>query len=80
MEARRAADRKMFGDLVGCALSGGEPTWSAAPDPRWRVPYRSFDGKLVTIVEVNPYAKTVLLTEEEREALLEQVERCRTLL
>lgn len=44
LEARRAADRAVFGKLVGCALSSGDPTWSPTPEPRWRVPYRLFDG------------------------------------
>jgi len=32
-EARRAADRAVFGDLVGCALSSGEPLWVSTPEP-----------------------------------------------
>jgi len=73
--ARRAADRAVFGDLVGCALSSGEPIWTPAPEPRWRVPYRSFDGKLLAVVDIDARTRAVLLTEEERTALLDQVER-----
>jgi PHD/YefM family antitoxin component YafN of YafNO toxin-antitoxin module len=75
LEARRAADRAVFGDLVGCALNSGEPIWVPAPKPHWRVPYRLFDGTLLTIVEVDGYIGTVSLTNEERTNLLEQVER-----
>lgn len=75
LEARRAADRVVFGDLVGCALSSGDPTWTPEPKPRWRIPYRLFDGTLLTVVEVDDRTRTVLLTEDERAALLEKVER-----
>lgn len=78
LEARRAADRAVFGDLVGCALSSGEPAWVPDPTPHWRVPYRSFDGALLTEVEVDAYTRAVSLTNEERAALLEQVERLTT--
>jgi PHD/YefM family antitoxin component YafN of YafNO toxin-antitoxin module len=74
-EARRAADRAVFGELVGCALSSGDPVWSPTPEPRWRIPYHLFDGTLLAVVEVDASAQTVLLREEERTALLEQVER-----
>jgi PHD/YefM family antitoxin component YafN of YafNO toxin-antitoxin module len=73
-EARRAADRAVFGELVGCALSSGDPIWSPTPEPRWRIPYHLFDGTLLAVVEVDACAQTVLLTEEERTALLEQVQ------
>jgi len=75
LEARRRADRAVFGDLVGCALSSGDPIWVSAPEPRWRIPYRSFDGKLLATVEVDARTLTVSLTDEERAALLKQVER-----
>ncbi len=75
LQARRAADRAVFGELVGCALSSGDPTWSPAPEPRWRIPYRLFDGTLLATVEVDARTQAVLLTEQERTALLEQVER-----
>jgi PHD/YefM family antitoxin component YafN of YafNO toxin-antitoxin module len=75
LEARRVADRAVFGDLVGCALSSGDPVWSPTPEPHWRVPYRSFDGTLLTVVEVDACTQAVSLTDEDRAALLEQVER-----
>jgi PHD/YefM family antitoxin component YafN of YafNO toxin-antitoxin module len=74
-EARRVADRTVFGDLVGCALSSGEPVWVPDPEPHWRVPYRSFNGTLLAEVEVDAHTQAVSLTDEERAALLEQVER-----
>jgi hypothetical protein len=74
LQARRAADRAVFGELVGCALSSGDPIWSPGPEPCWRVPYRLLDGTLLTEVQVNAHTQAVLLTEQEREALLEQVE------
>ena len=75
LEARRAADRFVFGDLVGCALSSGDATWISEPEPRWRVPYRLFDGTLLAEVEVNAHTRAVMLTEDERADLLERVER-----
>ena len=78
LEARRAADRAVFGDLVGCALSSGDPVWVPAPEPHWRVPYRGFDGTLLTVVDVDTRTRAVSLTDEERAALLEQVERLAT--
>ncbi len=78
LEARRAADRAVFGDLVGCALSSGDPIWVPDPEPRWRVPYRSFDGRLLAVVDVDAHTRTVLLTDKERKALLDQVERLTT--
>lgn len=73
--ARRAADRAVFRDLVGCALSSGEPVWAAAPTPQWRVPYRFLDGTLLTIITVDAHTGAVSLTEETRTSLLEQVEQ-----
>ena len=74
-DARRAADRVVFGDLVGCALSSGDATWVSEPAPRWRVPYRLFDGTLLAEVEVDARTQAVLLTEDERADLWTQVER-----
>jgi hypothetical protein len=73
-EASRAADRFVLRDLVGCALTTGEPVFAAAPDPHWRVPYRYLGGELLAIVRVDALNATVTMTEEEREMLLEQVE------
>lgn len=78
LEARRAADRAVFGDLVGCALSSGDPVWVPAPEPHWRVPYRSFDGTLLAVVDVDARTRAISLTDEERLVLLEQVERLTT--
>ena len=78
LEARRAADRAVFGDLVGCALSSGDPTWTPVPEPHWRVPYRGFDGMLLTTVEVDARTGAVSLTDEECAALLERVEQLAT--
>ena len=78
LEARRAADRAVFGDLVGCALSSGEPVWVPTPKPNWRIPYRSFDGTLLAVVDVDARTQAVSLTDEERAALLERVERMAT--
>lgn len=75
LEARRVADHAVFGDLVGCALSSGDAVWVPTPEPHWRVPYRSFDGRLLAVVEVDAHTHTVSLTDEERAALLERIER-----
>lgn len=74
-EARRAADRAVFRDLVGCALSSGDPEWAASPEPHWRVPYRSFGGKLLAAVDVNAITHAVSLTDEQRQSLLDQIEQ-----
>ncbi len=73
-QARQAADHMVFGDLVGCALSSGEPIFAPMPCPHWRVPYRFFDGTLLTVVTVDAYSATVSLTNEERHQLLDKVE------
>jgi len=73
--ARRAADRAVFGDLVGCALSSGDPIWAGGPEPRWRIPYRSFSGTLLTEVDVDARTLAVSLTDAQRTALLEKVEQ-----
>ena len=73
-QARRASDAVVFGDLVGCALSSDEPLWTDTPQPQWRVPYRTFDGTLLTIVTVDAYTAAVSLTTKELTALLEEVE------
>lgn len=78
LEARRAADRAVFGDLVGCALSSGDPVWEPSPEPHWRVPYRSFDGTLLAVVEVDAHTQAVSLTDEERATLLQRVESLAT--
>jgi prevent-host-death family protein len=78
LEARRTADRAVFGDLVGCALSSGDPVWGSSPEPHWRIPYRSFNGTLMAEVVVDARTQEVSLTDEERAALLQQVERLAT--
>ena len=72
-EAQRAANRRVFGDLVGCALSCGEPVWIPGPEPHWRVPYRFFDGTLAQVVVVDANTGAVHLTDEDRNALLAKV-------
>ena len=72
-EARRAADKVVFDNLVGLALSSGEPIWVEQPTPRWRIPYRFWDGTLLKVVEVDAYTTAVFLSPVEREALLDQV-------
>lgn len=74
-EARGAADRAVFGDLVGCAVASGIPEWVSTPEPHWRVPYRTFGGRLLKTVDVDARTATVSLTVEERGELLERVER-----
>lgn len=74
-EARRAADRAVFGDLVGCALSSGDPIWIGGLEPRWRIPYRSFSGTLLAEVDVDARTLAVSLTDAQRTALLEKVEQ-----
>lgn len=78
LEARRAADRVVFGDLVGCALSSGNPVWMPDPEPHWRVPYRLFDGDLLMTVHVDAHTLAVSFTDEERAALLDQLEQLAT--
>ena len=73
-EARRAADRAVFGDLVGCALSSGDPLWLPTPEPHWRIPYRSFDGTVLIVVDVDARTGAVALTDEERAALMDKIE------
>jgi hypothetical protein len=72
-EARRAADKAVFRDLVGCALSSGAPIWSPQPHPHWRVPYHFINGPLLKIVSVDARTGEVSLSEPEREALLQEV-------
>jgi len=74
-EARRAADRAVFGDLVGCALSSGDPLWLPTPEPHWSIPYRSFDGTVLIVVDVDARTGAVALTDEERVALMDRIER-----
>ena len=73
--ARRAADRAVFGDLVGCALSSGDPIWIGDPEPRWRIPYRSFSGTLLAEIDVDARTLAVSLTDAQRTSLLERVEQ-----
>lgn len=77
-KARRLADRAVFRDLVGCALSSGEPEWSTTPQPHWRVPYRGLNGVLLATIDVDAHTQSVSLTEEQRTALLEKVEQLAT--
>jgi len=74
-EARRAADRAVFGDLVGCALSSGDPLWLSTPEPHWSISYRSFDGTLLIAVDVDARTGAVALTEEEHATLMDRIER-----
>ncbi len=74
-EAQHSADRALFGDLVGCALTSGEPVWAAKPTPQWRIPYRLFDGTLVEVVTVDAVTAEVRLTEVARNRLLDRVEQ-----
>lgn len=73
-EARRKADKALFADLVGCALSGGDPQLASGPSPHWRVPYRFLDGTLVAIIEVDAHTGNVSLTDSQRNQILSQVE------
>ena len=72
-QARRAANQAVFGDLVGCPLSCGDPIWIPQPEPCWRVPYRLFDGTLMSIIDVDAYTGVVSLTKQDQLALLERV-------
>jgi hypothetical protein len=72
-QARQLTDHAVFRDLVGCALSSGEPEWSATPQPHWRVPYRSLNGVLLATIDVDARTQIVSLTDEQRMALLEKI-------
>ncbi len=72
-QAQRAANRRVFGDLVGCALSCGEPVWIPNSSLQWHIPYRLFDGTLVQVVEVDGVTGEVFLTDERRDELLRKV-------
>jgi len=74
-EAMRAANRIVFGDLVGCPLSCGDPILAPKPEPRWRIPYRLFDGTLMRLVEVDAFSSEVFLSTRERDALLKKVQQ-----
>jgi PHD/YefM family antitoxin component YafN of YafNO toxin-antitoxin module len=74
-EARRKADKALFDDLVGCALSSGDPQLASGPAPHWRVPYRFLDGTLVAIIEVDAHTGDVSLTDSQRNQILSQVEK-----
>ena len=71
----RAANRIVFGDLVGCPLSCGEPIFGPKPEPRWRIPYRLLDGTLMRLVEVDAFSSEVFLSTQERDALLNKVKQ-----
>lgn len=75
-QAKRTANRRVFGDLVGCALCCGEAKWSENPTPRWQIPYSLFDGTLIQVVEVDGYTGVVSLTDDERKHLLHKVMAC----
>ena len=72
-EARKLANRVIFGDLVGLALSVGDPVWVQAPQPAWRIAYRLFDGTLVRVVDVDAQTGQVLLSSQERDKMLMKV-------
>ncbi len=72
-EARRLANRVVFGDLVGLALSVGDPIWVQAPKPAWRIPYRLFDGTLIQVIDVDTQTGQVLLSRQERDNMLTKV-------
>lgn len=72
--AQRVAGRAFFGDLVGTALSVGEPKfYDHHPRSIWRVPFITRDGKVFTEIEVDARTASVKLTEEERQSLLDQL-------
>ncbi len=73
--AMRAANRAVFGDLVGCPLSCGDPIWTPKPTPHWRIPYRLFDGTLMQIVEVDATSGEAIFSAQERDALLDKVKQ-----
>lgn len=73
--ARRAANRAVFGDLVGCPLSCDEPVWIADPTPSWRVPYRLFDSTLLCVVTVDARTGEALFTNADRAQLFEQIQQ-----
>ena len=72
-EARRLANRAVFGDLVGCPLSVDELVWVPSPKPHWRVPYRHFDQTLLIIVEVDASTGQTNLTAEARARLMAEM-------
>lgn len=71
-EARRAANRALFQDLVGCALSVGEPVWVPEPTPHWRVPYRLFNGEIAALIHVSAETGRVTLDSATRQAVIEK--------
>jgi len=72
---RQAALAGAYDDLVGCALSSGDPLWLPTPEPHWRIPYRSFDGTVLIVVDVDARTGAIALTNEERAALMDRIER-----
>ncbi|MCE7987112.1 MAG: type II toxin-antitoxin system Phd/YefM family antitoxin [Caldilinea sp. CFX5] len=73
--ARRAANRAIFGDLVGCPVSCDEPVWVPDPTPYWRVPYRLFDSTLLCVVTIDARTGEALFTNADRTALFEQIQQ-----
>jgi hypothetical protein len=78
VQARRTADKVVLQELVGSALYSGEPLFAPTPHPHWRVPYRYVDGTLLAIVTVDAQSGRVSFTNDERDALLAQVEQLAT--
>lgn len=72
-EARRAANRALFQDLVGCALSVGDPLWVPEPTAHWRVPYRLFTGEIAALIHVDAETGQVVLDPETRRSILKKV-------
>ena len=71
--AWRVANRALLGDLVGTALSIGDPQFYDNPKPAWRVPFKTRDGKVFTEIEVDARTAVVKLTENERQLVLDQL-------
>jgi hypothetical protein len=74
-EARQVAQQAIWGDQAEAVLSSDDPMFISSPTPRWRIPYRQANGTLLAIVEVEAHTGAVLLTEEKRNTLLNQVEQ-----
>ena len=74
LAAQQAADQALCGDLVDCPFQSDKPMLIPEPVPRWRIPFRTPDGTLLTIIEVEATTGAVWLSEEKRKALFEQIE------
>lgn len=72
--AQKLADKALLGDLVGCALSSQEPLFTPSPTPYWYIPYHYLGEELMTMIRVDANTGVVSLTNEERQAILENVE------